>query len=340
MYYSHLLMLEQKYDEELITNFDNYLSQCTVAQLQNITVETISISLDLDPVIATRLLRSCVDIGFMNEQFVICCPECGFKLKRINSLSELPDDKILCYSCEEERPIMPENIEVIYSLSNLDFESGQHALTASTVVPMNSLKRIIEAEGINALLFHPTDSEYEELKKLCKDVRGRHPTTTSAGNALENLVKRIIRCCSILDAVSARTTTNQLDVLVRNKSFVPYGVLSEMGQHFIVECKNENSTPSGSYFSKMHSILEIINNGHKNVCFGMIVSKQPAPATFQTLANKYYLKDGITIISISLNEIESIMEKKQNFLDMVERKILEIHFDATSDLVANGLFSC
>ena len=90
--------------------------------------------------------------------------------------------------------------------------------------------------------------------------------------------------------------------------------------------------------SKIHSIIEVINGAEKVVTFGIIASKVAPPKTFRMLANKYYLLHKITIISISLQEIETMLAERGNFLELIERKIIEIHLDSTSDLKANGLY--
>lgn len=340
MFYSHLSTLENEFGKETVIKLNQYLSGLSMAQLQSITVFKIMAALNTDKNTATRILMACVDIKFMELQYILCCPECGFKVKKYASLNELPTGDIQCYSCESEFDASPENIEVQFRLTTLpDFDLGQQASPASPVAPINSLQTIFEAgAGLNSILFHLSDERYDELLTMCKNVQKKQATTKATGDTLETLMIELINSCSVLEARGLKTSTNQLDGFARNKAFIPYGVLSQIGLHFVVECKNESTTPSGSYMSKIHSIIEVINGAKKVVTFGIIASKVAAPKTYRILANKYYLLHKITIISISLREIETMLVEKGNFLDLIERKIIEIHLDSTSDLKGNGLY--
>lgn len=83
----------------------------------------------------------------------------------------------------------------------------------------------------------------------------------------------------------------------------------------MIECKNENKTPSGSYLSKLHSILSVINAGGK----------------------ENGIKFGI-IISIFGKELEELFKTKGNLLELLERKASEIIMDATTDMKSAGLY--
>ena len=117
-------------------------------------------------------------------------------------------------------------------------------------------------------------------------------------------------------------------------------ILDVIGGRFFIECKNESGTPRGEYMSKLHSIISNTNSGEKGRCikFGIIISKEKGPSTFKKLAVKFYLKDGIVIISICGDELKNLFEKKGNLLDLIERKANEIMMDSTTDLVEAGLF--
>ena len=142
------------------------------------------------------------------------------------------------------------------------------------------------------------------------------------------------------NAAGIRTSTNQIDCFVRNKIYLDYGILRNIGARFYIECKNENATPSGSYISKLHSIISTTNASSNGECikFGIIVSKKSAPKTFKAQAVKYYLLQKIVIIAICCKEIEQLIDQKGNLLELIERKATEIMVDSTSDLVQAGLY--
>lgn len=82
------------------------------------------------------------------------------------------------------------------------------------------------------------------------------------------------------------------------------------------------------------------NAGSKCECikFGIIISKNKGPRTFKQLAVKSYLADGIVIISICGDELKEMFDTKGNFLELIERKAVEIMMDATTDLKQAGLY--
>ena len=198
----------------------------------------------------------------------------------------------------------------------------------------------LAGNNINEYLFHPTDKEYEKLKSMYKSIKNRSGTTKKIGDTLEDLTEYLFNLCSIFKAAGIRTSTNQIDCCVRNRMYLKYGILDIIGGRFFIECKNEGKTPSGGYMSKLHSIIANTNSGENGRCikFGIIISKEKAPSTYKDLAVKYYLNDGIVIISICGDELKNLFDKKGNLLDLIERKANEIMMDSTTDLVEAGLY--
>ena len=222
------------------------------------------------------------------------------------------------------------------------FTEGQQEgvdLSVRAVVPEDSMESIFLAGGVNKYFFHPTDDEYKKLEEMYKAVKNSSGTTKKIGDTLENLTEYLFNLCPIFRATGIRTTTNQIDCCVRNKMYLKYGILDIIGGRFFIECKNESSTPSGGYMSKLHSIISNTNS-EKGRCikFGIIVSKEKGPSTFKELAVKTYLNDGIVIIAICGDELKKMFEEKGNLLDLIERKANEIMLDSTTDLVKAGLY--
>lgn len=157
---------------------------------------------------------------------------------------------------------------------------------------------------------------------------------------LEELTEKLFNMCPAFRTSGIRTSTNQIDCCVRNKWYLNFGVFNILGSHFYIECKNEAKTPSGTYLSKLHSIISVANAGGKGECikFGIIISKEKGPSTFKQLAFSYYLMHGIVIISICGRELKELFKTKGNLLELIERKAAEIMMDATTDLKAAGLY--
>ena len=344
MFYSHLSALEGLLNDDQIQNLDSYFSNLIGGAAKNITVSKLSRALGIPTQVASHVLTKCKEIGIVNVFYTIRCPECGMLIKKVDSIADVPSEPFECYGCNKEIEAEPSDIELVYALENESvFIEGQQEgldLSARAVVPEDSMESIFRAGNINEYLFHPTDEEYEKLKSMYKSIKKRSGTTKKIGDTLEGLTEYLFNLCSIFKAAGIRTSTNQIDCCVRNQMYLKYGILDVIGGRFFIECKNESGTPRGEYMSKLHSIISNTNSGEKGRCikFGIIISKEKGPSTFKKLAVKFYLKDGIVIISICGDELKNLFEKKGNLLDLIERKANEIMMDSTTDLVEAGLF--
>ncbi len=344
MFYSHLSALEGLLNDDQIQNLDSYFSNLIGGAAKNITVSKLSRALGIPTQVASHVLTKCKEIGIVNVFYTIRCPECGMLIKKVDSIADIPSEPFECYGCNKEIEAEPSDIELVYALENESvFIEGQQEgldLSARAVVPEDSMESIFRADNINEYLFHPTDEEYEKLKSMYKSIKKRSGTTKKIGDTLEGLTEYLFNLCSIFKAAGIRTSTNQIDCCVRNQMYLKYGILDVIGGRFFIECKNESGTPRGEYMSKLHSIISNTNSGEKGRCikFGIIISKEKGPSTFKKLAVKFYLKDGIVIISICGDELKNLFEKKGNLLDLIERKANEIMMDSTTDLVEAGLF--
>lgn len=344
MFYSHLSALEGLLNDDQIQNLDSYFSNLIGGAAKNITVSKLSRALGIPTQVASHVLTKCKEIGIVNVFYTIRCPECGMLIKKVDSIADIPSEPFECYGCNKEIEAEPSDIELVYALENESvFIEGQQEgldLSARAVVPEDSMESIFRAGNINEYLFHPTDEEYEKLKSMYKSIKKRSGTTKKIGDTLEGLTEYLFNLCSIFKAAGIRTSTNQIDCCVRNQMYLKYGILDVIGGRFFIECKNESGTPRGEYMSKLHSIISNTNSGEKGRCikFGIIISKEKGPSTFKKLAVKFYLKDGIVIISICGDELKNLFEKKGNLLDLIERKANEIMMDSTTDLVEAGLF--
>lgn len=345
MYCSRLSALEGLLNDDQIQNLESYFSNLIGGAAKNITVSKLSRALGIPPQVASRVLTKCKEIGIINVFYTIRCPECGMLIKKVASIADIPSEPFECYGCNEEIEVDPSDIELVYALENDSvFTEGQQEgldLSARAVVPEDSMESIFLAgNNINEYLFHPTDEEYEKLKSMYKSIKNRSGTTKKIGDTLEDLTEYLFNLCCIFKAAGIRTSTNQIDCCVRNRMYLKYGILDIIGGRFFIECKNEGKTPSGGYMSKLHSIIANTNSGENGRCikFGIIISKEKAPSTYKDLAVKYYLNDGIVIISICGDELKNLFDKKGNLLDLIERKANEIMMDSTTDLVEAGLY--
>lgn len=344
MYCSHLSVLQELLNEDKIERLDEYFSGLMGSACDNITVSRVAKAIGVSADLASKVLTKCLKEGVLASSYAIRCPECGMLIKRVHSPTEIPEGTFECYGCNEEIEVTPKDIEILYSLiDNKLFIDGQQVdinPPARAVVQEDSMESIFLAGGINEYLFQLSDKQYEYLSDMYEKVEKRKGTTKNIGDTLENLVVELFNMCPVFRAAGIRTSTNQIDCCVRNKLYIKFGIFDILGLRFFIECKNENKTPSGSYLSKLHSIISVANAGAGNGCikFGIIISKEKGPDTFKQLAVKYYLANKIVIISICGNELKELFKTKGNLLELIERKADEIMLDATTELKNIGLY--
>lgn len=345
MYCSHLLALKDLLDDDKIEKLEDYFAGLIGGAGDAISVSKVVSAIEISPGLASKVLTKCVREGILKASYVIRCPECNMLIKRVESPVDVPNGTFECYSCNEEIEVTPTDIEILYSLADdRVFTGGQQVemnLPARAVVPENSMESIFLAGGVNEYLFHLSDEKGKYFSEMYERVKKHRGTTKDIGDSLERLVEELFNICPVFCATGIRTSTNQIDCYVRNKVYLDYGVLSVLGARFIIECKNEKSTPKGEYLSKIHSIISVANAGSNEKCvkFGIIVSKKKGPATFKQLAVKYYLANKIVIIAICGDELKELFDMRGNLLELIERKATEIMLDATTDLKKAGLFN-
>lgn len=340
MSYSRLLMMKKFLCEEEYKTVVSYLESLS----RNSKINPVSFSVD------TGLVSSLVSkvLSFLEEEkiikcsFAIKCPECGLFIKEISDITEI-NGTIECYKCEEEVQISSDDVLVLYSFIDYPFRERQQ----DTVFSNNSVAISGETEllsltdylinndcDINSIFFNPNDKEYVTLQSMYDSVFGNHKNTKEKGDSLEDLVLYLFSLCKhFKTSKCVRTRPNQIDCYVRNKLFIPGLSNENCKDSFIIECKNEKRTPSGTYFNKLHSIM--ITTGSS---FGVIVSKCHKPKTYGQLSNKIFLCDKKIIIAIDSKDLKSIIYDKNNLLELMEKYISEVKLDATRDLLELGLY--
>lgn len=346
MLYPELSKLNGILSLDKIHIFDNWLQCLTPNTYDKITVSKVSMALCIDTKTASKVLMKCVDEGIMKLKLEILCPECGQPLKIIEPENFSESESIkYCYACEENISISSDDIGAIFTfqpfqVNNSPFVNGQcydkkgdisDGLKRSALAKHDTFLNLIEnGFKVNNIIYKPTEEQYTIMKNMYSQVFSIHTTTTEIGNSLEDLMLYIFNLCKGFKADSTKTSTNQLDCFVRNQYSLLVPVLKEIGTYFVVECKNEKNTPKGTYMNKIHDIISLSNGKENYIKFGIIVSVCKPPKTYITLANKYYLKENVAIISIDDDDLKSIIFNEINLLEMIERKICEIKMDSVS----------
>lgn len=341
MLYSRLSILDDFVNEDTKNNLHQYFQSLVGGALTNITVSKLSKALKIDSRLAQEILFRCTENNILKQKYALRCSECGMLIKKFDLLAELPEEPIVCYACDEMTDVSLENIEVVYEVQDKSFfEIGQRSNKVYNVALEDSVYALLQTGNIHELFYNPTEEDYRILEEMCLKIMGKSKTTKEKGDTLESFVNELFSKCKVLKTTTKMTTeTNQIDCFVVNKNFVPYGIFNTLGGRFIIECKNEERTPRGEYMSKIHSIITNANAGGKNdfIKFGIIISKEKGPKTFDKLSHDYYLSNNIIIISICLDELKEMLDAKNNLLDLIEEKATKVVLNSKKTFQEMGL---
>lgn len=334
MYYSQLLELNDDFTEEQIYLIDNLLASMTSNTVLTLSRFMEMTGLDINSC-KSALKRLC-DINLLLMRYAVRCPECELILREETDLDNI-GNSIYCHKCEADMNITSDDIEVIYLIVTPPFDLGQQYSVRQVAVAQAAdiLSNHLPAGDFNKIFYNPSEEQYTEMKRIYASIFESQDNTTEQGNTLENLSRFIFNCCVQYTARKLRTEQNDIDCFVRSKFSVVGSILAELGSEICVECKNEKSPPTITYFKKIQSIMD-----DNNVKFGIILSKEAAPSTYANSANLLYIKKGTIIISIDKNDLREIVIERKNLLECIERKACEIKMTAKNDLVEIGLFDC
>lgn len=337
--YSKMMQLFNENDAKMLGDYFNGLTGNAV---DTITVSKASSAMGISIERASSLLQQCNRNGIISISFAARCPECGMLICRYKSYSEIPDDSITCYSCQEEITLTTSDIEIVYSLNSDFFPRGQSEKDIISspyqIALTDTLSALLQNRrgNKNDIFYNPTDEDYDELRRLFNNAKMKSSSTKKQGDSLEDLCRFLFNRVYAFRAVSVKTETNQIDCYIRNQLLpeLPY-----LGERIVVECKNENEKPGNTYFHKISGIIDGINGKNNHIVqIGIIISRREPAKTIQQLAVLRYARDNLVLITITMSEIEHMIMNKENLLEIIERKREEIVLNTSMDLIRSGLF--
>lgn len=135
----------------------------------------------------------------------------------------------------------------------------------------NSLDYLLEtnpdaAKQILSIMFDPVSEDkvekiqkgYERLNDF--HVKENEMKTTEQGDLLEELVLDIFSENHFDVITNKRTSTNEIDLLIKIKNYGPlkmFGIIPDWmtKEYFLIECKNYTTNVGVTYLNKFHSLL-------------------------------------------------------------------------------------
>lgn len=183
-----------------------------------------------------------------------------------------------------------------------------------------------------------TDNEYcvmdfEILDRFLDEVKSsweseEKDANNQKGRSLEDIGVYLLNCVEPFDVeYDYKTPINQLDSLVEVLNFRgnnPF--LSEIGQFFCAECKNENSTVGITHVQKVGAIMQ---EHHTNLTLLFSRKKLTGHGKFEAAQGYVYtlfVGKNKRILSITYADIRELCDSKQNFLTMLRQKNKDLRF--------------
>ncbi len=347
MFFSQLSILKKKSDTSniVVDSFDCYINSLSINARDNISISRTANNLGIDFNVVKILFEECEQIGILKKKYVLKCPECGYVMKSFETLSQFEYQSCFCNRCEDEYDVDFSCIDVLYCFCENDdsFNEGQRKHirynnidTSKTVAPISDGFNELLKHGVvtNQDLYSPTETDYKSLEEKYNNLFGDFNNTTEQGGALDNLIENIFQLCPYFKTTKKlKTDTNQIDVTIRNTVIPCNGILCYTGTIFYIECKNENETPSGSYWSKLGSILST-----SHLKFGIVASIKPPPKTEELLANSAWQATKVLMLSLSSEDFKKLIFNKINLLELLECKVMNIVTRTNKALQELGLY--
>lgn len=338
MCFSQLSILNNIVENSTIEKINNFLLSSNANTI--ILLSEFAFKLDISEIAASTILDKLSEADIIYSFYIVKCPNCDLSINQYDNVCDI-EKMIYCYNCDENVSICEDDIYIAYKLTD-SFCKGQQndnvgSLSDFAAQHIDRLAYKLSQcdHNFNNLLYDLKNEEYKKLETLYFEAfEQKHSKTKEAGNKFEALCEFLIKRCKAFEAANVNTDMNQIDCYVRNKTrFIETGGVLDYNR-FIVECKNENNTPSIDYFNKLHSILET-----SSIDLGIIMSKFSAPSTFIKNAKIIWLHRKKVIISIDRNDIYNIVFEKYNLLECIDSKIEKIKAMARSDLIKVGLYN-
>lgn len=204
-------------------------------------------------------------------------------------------------------------------------------------------------QGLNALDFlmekcNASTSEFQKRLTLNEEKssyletlitqyeKTKFSNKNSKGKALENLTREMFKAFQVFEFSSnIHSSTNEIDFFVRlntNGNVLKSAGYINIDRNFLIECKNYNKKVNVTFVGKFATLLKAHNQD-----FGIMVSNKGLTGKGWSdalgLTKKIYLKDGILIISLTINDFRTMLER--SLFEVIEAEKLEIVSDTNFD---------
>lgn len=199
------------------------------------------------------------------------------------------------------------------------------------------LENPIYKDLISQEIFKFSNEEKEKMRNIINKIKDNNfNTTKEKGTALEELIGLLFKSPNFFKVYhNVRTSSNEIDLVVE---FLENALTCNIHKMFglsknklIIECKNYSKKVDVTWVGKFMHLI----NTH-NLETGIIFSKlsltgiKNGKLTWNSasgLIKKFYLKYSKTVICLTFDELESILDEKISFSELCKNKISNIELD-------------
>ena len=197
-----------------------------------------------------------------------------------------------------------------------------------------------DGENVNQEICGFSDRNYKYyvqlFEKFIKTNNNDNFSKEEKGDALEDLTFHLLKSTGLFEVYkNLHSSTNEVDVLFilndKAKPLQKSGILNFEWQEFISECKNHKGSVSVTYVGKFYSLLNTMN-----INLGIMFSYNGLSGNkwnnAEGLRRKMYfkkekLKEKTIILSFDKNDFELLLDKNNNFINIINKKLLALKTD-------------
>ena len=331
MFYPQLEKLKKEYSvsTSVIEQLDMWLALLTKSEREGFDSDFFAREYGLDYTLVDELFSYVVDIGLLQVNFDIYCPECQELVNRYNEVKDIPEVII----CDNGHSIaVTENIiSLSYTLKQKP-QQGNFKKKDSLEKQLSgkSIQQIKEnvyfRKAILDKQFYFPD--FDRLTLLVNEVersftyKGNDEATVK-GKALEKFSKELFdRCIAFKCSPDVRTLSNQIDVKVNIiATAISHPFIDKLGRVFLIECKNKSEKITSRIISEVDSILS-----DYQCDFGVVIGRNTLTGESRYRdANarrfKIYYDSRRVIVVLTFNEIkEQIISQRKSLVTLLEEK--------------------
>jgi len=339
MFYKQFLKITDVFDEHFVDKFDFWLTTLSDSESKTISVSAVASRFEVKYGLANEIVKFAEREGILKKRYLVLCnnEDCEFFYDEfdVEEFIRVLGTEGYCHNCGNEFVISYENTIVVYKRekepnvpeSQIQNEIVKRIRNNESVRNFNLADSLVtRLNEIYDLFYSPEESAYNEMEKLKDKLDDEYPNTTLKGQAYEKLALHMFKAIRTFSGTNKlRTYTNQFDCTIKCPLTIEcLWIFQRLSPYFVVECKNEKTTPSNTYFHKISDIMAT-NEAQVGIVFSR---KPPSDEDIQIAYQQYLVNRNLPrqryLLSISDKDLEALIMNRVNLLEFLDFKIIEL----------------